>query len=409
MPLRSLTLVAGLLLWSVASAQEPYYNATGSMDQGYVDPSYGDPNMGNQYVGDYSEPAAMMPPGMDGYNQAMPAYGGPMMGDASGGGYPVPQNLPPIPESWLNSMWDPVPCIEVSGEAMFAQPNMPGSVPLANQVLFPSGLGGINTKFNQPWITGAKITGEAHLDPLWSVLGSGFIVDGPNRSGIPLGVQDLTYFVASDAGLGLGPLSNLPAGFPTEADAVSMDWDFETYGADINVLMHYIPLKGPINDVAFGGGCRYLSVQDRVGLNFVDELNSLSGSLHAKTSNEMIGPQFYSRFRFMTPSKRIRCSWETKIALAANFADDYTAVGSNGYANVRSTTQFTPIVEGNALVEFFVVNHVTLYAGFFMLWADEVDRAANLFTSDINEFGNGNKHTGDLWMFGPRVGGTFSY
>src|SRR5690606_13044976 len=47
---------------------------------------------------------------------------------------PAPADLPPIPQSWLRSLWDPQPWIEFRAEALWLHPDFPDSVPLGSQI-----------------------------------------------------------------------------------------------------------------------------------------------------------------------------------------------------------------------------------------------------------------------------------
>ncbi|WP_145256844.1 hypothetical protein [Planctomycetes bacterium Pan216] len=311
----------------------------------------------------------------------------------------VPE-APPIPKSWTVSCWDPAPRLEAKAEAVFLQPNMKQSVSLATQ--YPFGEQQVRTTLNQPYITGARIIGEYHFGIPWSIDSTFFLLLGPDREGIPLGTPDFAYFLSNNSGLGPGPLENLPPGFPQVADDMFMDWDLRNYSVDANILRHWTPLKTYINDVVLGLGVRWYQLDETVTVTYVDQLADNQGALRAQTENNMIGPQFVFKIRSQVV-KRVRISWETKIAMLANIVDDRTqVVGAS--VNEYSRTQFSALFEGNATAELFITKWLTAYGGFQMLYLDRVDRASGQFADDVDVFLSDHKAIDFLWMFGPRAG-----
>lgn len=322
---------------------------------------------------------------------------------------PIPsqEELPPIPESWLMSYWDPQPRIEVRGDAVFLQPNMYQSVRLATQ----SG-SNITTKLNQGFQTSGRGEVEVHMNHIWSLQGSVLYMDGPISNNVPLGNTTSGAPILISQAVG-GPLYNLPATFPTTATSMNMNWRNELFNSDAHLLCHYIPIKGPANEFVYGVGARYMAYNERVTVNYNNATTATTGQLYSVSENSMIGPQFLFRGRVNGPGPRLRLVSEAKIALLSNFVDDRTstytsAIGQTGSARY-SRTQFASVYEGNFLVEFFVIRHMCIFGGFQIFYMDRVDRASGQFNANVATFTSQHKSIGDSFMYGPRAGVVLSY
>lgn len=329
-------------------------------------------------------------------------------------GEPTPQDLPPIPEVWLKSLWNPQPRLEIRAEAVWLQPEFDRTRALARQFqsndAFIFSLVDVSARADEYYVVAPRIAAELHANEMWSIEMTSFFLDGPNQDNVSFGQADVPYLMTTAAG---GPMFNTPAGFPAVADSVTVDWDFETFNADATILRHCIAMHGPVSDFAIGIGARYFRIDEKARLLAVDELNGLSGQLDVDVENRMAGPQVVMRTRLQGPGKRIRSVAEAKIGLMANAAENSTALGAGGVVvatGFASQTRFAPLVEANFLFEFFVAEHATVFGGFQIYYLDRVERVAEQFNPDLAVFASGaDRDIGTMFMFGPRVGIVFSY
>lgn len=319
----------------------------------------------------------------------------------------APADLPPIPASWSVSAWDPKPTLEARVEAVWLQPQFIGTVPLftefipdVNQNVVSSSVTG---DLHSRYIAAGRVTGEAHLSVNKSIDGSIFYLNGPDHSAM-LGARDGTKFLTTANG---GFFNNLAAGFPTVADFAQIHWAFENWGADASYLHHWVPLKGPVNDFAIGLGARGMFIDERTTLTFINELDPSQGDLRAKSENLLLGPQLMARVRIQSPLARLRAVAEIKFGLMTNATETRTFIFVDGVQLATGSynrTQFSPIVEGNFLLEYLVTNHLSVFGGFQTLYVGRVDRAARQITQNQAQFVTRHENIDDLWMYGPQAG-----
>lgn len=384
---RNMLVAVGWLAWSVAAMAQP---------PGYV-----------------ADPAALPPGGPPaGYPAGSP------LGITVGDG--LPAETPPIPESWLNSAFNPQPLVEARVEAVFYKVDFPESPSLAAEYRvnaqnaveqFP-----LSADRGRDYTTAIRGALDFHFNEFKSMELVGFYFMGPD-SGVPLGSVDTTKFLSSGGAQTpvneRGFLTNLPAGFPTVADTLRLDWDFASYGAEFNFLHHFICPKGPVSDLAIGLGGRYFHMQEKVTLTAINELDNQIGRLRSESENSLAGPQIIFRGRVQTPLKRWRATAEGKIGFMANSAVDDTAL-SVGNADNRigfrqTETRFAPLFEGNFGFEYLLFNHMTLFGGYQILFIDRVDRAVERLSPDLNAYGGPQREIGSLLMMGPRAGVVIHY
>ena len=164
-----------------------------------------------------------------------------------------------------------------------------------------------------------------------------------------------------------GYMRNLPAGFPIVADQLTINWKLKTLGTEMNLFKHFILQQGPVSDLAIGIGGRYLQLQEKVQLTANDIANDRIGILGADTDNQLGGVQLIARARLQMPLKRWRLVTEGKLGLMANSysADTRVVVPRRNYLaeGSQGDTVFSPLVEGNFLLEFFVARNVTVFGG----------------------------------------------
>lgn len=324
-------------------------------------------------------------------------------------------DLPPIPDVWLNSLFTPQPTLEARLEAVWLQPDFPKASPLARQAqLNPDAISfsinDVPANSKEQYIILPRLALEWHLNSALSIEGTAFFMDGPDQVDGPLGVPDQTFLLTAGAG---GPIVNAPVGFPAVADRMIASWDFETFGADISLLRHWVFMHGPGSDMAVGLGVKYLRMDENVRVGMFDEISGLDGRMTVKSENNMLGPQAILRGRVQGPTRRLREVAEAKIGLMTNSVTSRTTLEGGGFATVNGASdhvRFAPLIEANFFVEFFLAEHVTIFGGFQMLYVDRVERASEQLNPDLSAFVLGeNRFIGSAFLYGPRAGLVISY
>lgn len=323
-------------------------------------------------------------------------------------------NLPPIPQSWLMSAWDPQPRFEARLDAAFLQPRFATSKPIAKQVQAYQDhylINDISLDSHSEYTAGVRAAFVWHLSEFKSIEFEGFFVDGPRQRNLMMGQSDFSLGLGAGV-FPAGPMVNQPFDFPSISEEGRFDWNFETFGAEVNWLHHFIALKGPVSDAAIGVGGRYLGMLEGVQVRFLDEIALLSGGMTTDVENHMFGPQFIARARLQSPFKRIRLTTEGKVGLMANAVQTSNTLTSNAGIFGKSDntdTIFSGLFEGNFLVEFFITKHLTVYSGYELLYASRVVRASEQINPDLTNYVTTGKTIGDMFLHGPRVGLAFNY
>lgn len=329
---------------------------------------------------------------------------------------PVDGTLP-LPESWTSSMFDPQPRLDVRVEAIFLQPSFQDSSPLATQTqsnginfeLVPVGIRG-----NGEATTSLRGAIEYHLNEQGSIETAGFYMFGPDQANYRLSQVDQTYYF-DGAAIPLnqrGYVFNAPQGFPLVATDAFVDWQFHSWGGEVNALHHFICMKGPASDLAVGIGTRYLAVNEEVRLNIFNELDGGAATMASESKNHIYGPQFVGRARLNGPGQRIRWLFEGRIGLMANTADHSNEISTIATPEVRAgdvETRFAPLFEGLFACEVYIWRNLVLIGGYQLLFVDRVDRAAGHFYGDINVFTQAPDNLGSLFLYGPRAGLLWSF
>lgn len=332
----------------------------------------------------------------------------------------TPPGAPEIPQGWLASFWNPVPCVEIRGEALFLQPNFEPSVGLAKQTQIDPSTSQVRDVFvsasgSEQFIAAPRLVLEYHLNEFKSIEAVGWVLDGPNQNLSPQGANDSPYFLSIDAvdPRARGPLANLPPGFPQVADEFLINWEFRSQGAELNWLHHFIIQHGLHTDVAVGIGGRYFGMVENAQLSFRDIANGLEGRMTARVDNEMGGPQVIGRTRWQSPLRWFRAVAEGKIGLMANTTETrmnlFTSPLGYNVGNRYTTTVFSPLFEGNFYFEFFLTRNITVFSGIQLLYADRVNRAGGQFEQDVNRFLYDPDRLGSVFLWGPRVGLVLSF
>jgi hypothetical protein len=341
---------------------------------------------------------------------------GPVMGSTMGEpGRPIygggdPNALPPIPESWLNSAFNPQPKIEGRAGVVFWKPTFDQSPALGSQIR-SNGTGGlVDQQFvlrsTSEYVAAPTLDFKWHCNEFCSIETGGWFMDGPRNRSFLVGPAD--FFIR------LNQLNGFPGTFPMIADQGVVDWDFKSYSWDINMVRHYIYPKGPISDFALGVGFRYIGIYESVEARFTDEISAVAtnGMMRVNADNSLFGGQFLARARVQSPWKKVRMLAETKIALNYNPADVSSRVEASGGAfgqNSSVLSLFSPTFEGNFTVEYFVTPNLTVYGGFNMFFAERVMRASEQFSPNFDNFLNKQQSYGSLYMFGPTAGLVLNY
>ncbi|MBY0589309.1 hypothetical protein K2X85_19210 [bacterium] len=327
----------------------------------------------------------------------------------------------PLPESWTNSLFDPQPRLELRAEAVWLQPNFDNSYPLARQTQ------SINQQFRQVDI-GVRGEGEPiatprgtieyHWNEQGSVEASGFYMDGPQQTNYNLSNADQAYYFDSNASnpLERGFLVNTPPGFPLTATDATLDWSFRTWGTEINLLHHFVSMKGPISDLAIGLGGRFIKIDENVNLNLANEIDSTSAVMGVESRNSAAGPQFVARGRVNGPFKCVRFTAQGKIGLMANGTQYKNTISTAGPAAFIAPSSFSdsqvifsPLFEGLFGCEIYIWRNFVVFGGYQLLYMDRIDRAGGHFSQDLNQFTQPSKDFGDLFLYGPRLGAQWSF
>lgn len=323
----------------------------------------------------------------------------------------------PLPESWTSSMFDPQPRLDVRVEAIFLEPSFQNSSPLATQTQsngIDFGLVPVGIQGNGEASTAIRGSIEYHLNEQGSIETAGFYMFGPDQANYRLSQVDQTYYFNGTA-IPLnerGYVVNAPVGFPLIATDAFVDWQFHSWGSEVNALHHFICMKGPASDLAVGVGARYLAVNEEVRLNIFNELDGGAASLASESKNNIYGPQFVGRARLNGPGQRLRWLFEGRIGLMANTADhsnEIATIESPAARNGDVETRFAPLFEGLFACEFYVWRNLVLFGGYQLLFVDRVDRAAGHFYGDINVFRQAPENLGSLFLYGPRAGLLWSF
>ena len=332
---------------------------------------------------------------------------------------PVQSSGLPLPEAWTNSLFDPQPRLELRAEVDWLQPSFNNSVPLALQTI-PNG-GAYAYQQQAVGVFGAgqmvavpKGTVEYHWNEQGSVEMSGFYMSGPSQSNYRMSNIDQTYYFNGDAPnpAERGFLYDLPHGFPGVATDANLDWDFRTWGTEINMLHHFICMQGRVSDLAAGFGGRFLEVDENVSLRVSNELDRTSATMSSDTKNHLGGFQFVGRARVNGPGNRIRWTAEGKIGLMANGNQFNNTLLTNTYGPAQFsdvTTNFSPLFEGNFGCEVYVWHNLVVFGGYNLLFVDRVNRAGGHFHQDLNAFINTQEDLGSLFMYGPRLGALMTF
>lgn len=325
-----------------------------------------------------------------------------------------PPNLPPIPQSWLASAWDPQPRFEVRFDVAFLQPDFATSRNLARQVQTNQNkylINDVGVDSHSEYTAGVRTALEWHFNEFKSLEFQGFFVDGPRQRSVPMGQSDFSLGLGAGVFPG-GPMVNQPFDFPRISEEGRFDWNFEAFGAEINWLHHFIHPKGPLSDVAIGFGARYMGILENVQVRFLDEILLFSGNMQSDVENHLYGPQVVGRARIQSPFKRIRLVTEGKVGLMANAVQVNNQLTSNaGIFGISDNTDtiFSAIFEGNFMFEFFVTKHLTVFGGYELLYASRTLRAPEQLNPDLTNFVSPQKQIGNTFLHGPRVGLVFAY
>jgi hypothetical protein len=328
----------------------------------------------------------------------------------------------PIPESWTNTLFDPQPKLELRMEAIWLQPNFDDSFPLAIQTQnvgqqfqqVPVGVFGEGEPIASP-----RGTIEYHWNEQGSIEASGFHMDGPDQTAYNLSGSDQAYYFDSNASnpLERGFVDNAPAGFPLTATDATLDWGFRAWGTEINFLHHKVCMQGPISDLAIGLGGRFIKVDEDVTLRLTNELDSSSAIMGVESRNSASGPQLTMRGRFNV-FKCVRFTAEGKIGLMANGTQyKNSLLVTNPAATFLPPTQtfsdseivFAPLFEGLFGCEIYIWKNFVVFGGYQLLYMDRVDRAGGHFVQNLGQFLVPEKNLGDVFLYGPRLGGLLTF
>jgi len=370
-------------------------------------------------------PGLQSPPGdvgLEAYAGVGPQQFGRQLGTQEG-------QIPGIPQAWAMSMWNPAPYFVIKTELMFliTDFNAPNHVPLDTPSLASSQrlavqpqvnktgqfeFQNVNLGLDTPSLVVPRLTMECYNADRCRSFEAGFWASvGPART-VTLGNNDFPYFVTTPVTVGSGaiiPVTNTPAGWPGTVDDIQFRYTNQVMNLEGMYWIHYTPDKGTVSDCAWGFGPRYFFSHEKIRVdyrNFVNNDYQVVGQLSDHSKNDLFGVQVGAKAILQSPCKWIRSSWEAKIGLMNNEVRNNTEIVSgdqilNGHAERH---QLSPLFEGNCNLEFFVSQYVTFYAGFHVLYADRLDRAAEQFSSDLATFLGPQKNQSDILMYGPKFG-----
>ena len=353
-----------------------------------------------------------LPPGPQG--QGMVGYPGPGPQDA---GFPANQ-LPPVPQAWMNSAFNPAPLLTVRTEALFWRSNQVNSPGLARQAdIVSGGTFGVVDRGVDP---GSRffLTPRISVERSWPIGGhslevSGWGAVGPNTTET-IGRPDFPLYLGGFAvGTVVTPaiVNNAPASFPLIADVASARIRQSAGDVELMWWKHCSPLKGAVADFAWGLGARYLWLNERLTARFEDQTTGSAtpfGELHVHSQNDLYGPQFGLKSILQFPLRKFRIASDAKLALLNDdvrhtnqVLTSVAADGTNG-RYVRSQLAFA--FDGSLTAEFFLSQYVTFFAGYQVLYVDRVERATTQLSADFAAFIATKKNQDTLLYYGPKIG-----
>lgn len=246
---------------------------------------------------------------------------------------------------------------------------------------------------------------------------TGFWMGGPNQTNTDV-VQgqnvDFPFFVDANNPIPLarGFLTGLPAGFPTIADQFTTDWSLNVWSISGSWLKTYDRPDRVLEHFAFGLGLRYLHISEDVTANFINNPSAQTGSLDVETTNNVIGPEFLSRGTFKVIPRWVAASAELRAGLNGNAVSDRKTILVNGTSTASGSTEsvvFSPSVEGNFMLDFRPMRHVSIFTGYQVLYVANVDRAVEQLDPNLGSFVSGASNQGQLFLHGPRLGLRVTY
>ncbi len=354
---------------------------------------------------------------------AMLPEGGGALLDAPPGAYGMPdmqgpgERLPPVPQAWMNSAFNPAPVVLLRTEAMFLRSNQGASEPLARQAdIVNGGVFGLVPRGVQPE-SRMFLTPRISMERLWPVAQrslelSGWASVGPNatealgRGDFPLFLGPVTVGTTTP-----GLITNAPASFPTVADVGTVRIRQTVGNVELMYWKHASPMKGAVADIAWGFGGRYLWLNERLTARFEDQVAGSAtpfGELGVRSQNDMFGPQFGAKSILQFFPRRFRVVSEARIGLLNNDVRHSesvtTSVGADATGGRQSSSHLSVAFDGSATAEFFISQYVTFFAGYQVLYVDRVQRASAQFTGDLTRFVGDKQNEGSLFYYGPKLG-----
>ncbi len=166
---------------------------------------------------------------------------------------------------------------------------------------------------------------------------------------------------------------------PNDRDEAKVNWDFQSFSNEINVLRHTTPMKGPIDEWSWGWGIRSVNVTEKMQARFTDVITNEIGVATANVKNKPDRVQMIGRGRIQTALKRFRISAEGKIGF--NYNQSPPALASKVFGGWLGTERFrqrvlntysvfSPSFEGNFIFEYFLTHNLNVYGGFHLYYCE---------------------------------------
>lgn len=298
-------------------------------------------------------------------------------------------------------------------EGLLLQVDGERSTPIATQAQLDA-FGVLNTAFVPvvvPDLGGAmpKLTITLRTPGGDAVEVAGSYMGGPALRPRVLSRFDFPYFLdatAADPGA-RGFLSNLPAGFPVEANRLVADWRFHEWGLACDWV--YQPGADELDsgDWGLGAGFRFLQLSDGVDLSITDETNQRTARLSVDCTNDLVGPEILVRRWIRLPTQWVIGMVEARAGLMTNAVEDSKEVVVSG-ARASSGTirhhEWASVVEGNLFVHCISIRGVTVFLGYHVLFATGIDRAVSQLEPDLARFVGAVRPGEGFLQHGPRFG-----
>lgn len=329
-----------------------------------------------------------------------------------------PKETSATPTTNLADWFDCCRRATIRAEALYLKPDEARTLRLANQVQ-PNARGilfraALRANAPEEGFGVPRLTIEWPIDDRNLYEMTGFYMGGPERSGRSLSGFDNPFFLDANAAdpLQRGFLTNLPANFPTQADRMLSDWDFQTWGVSLDRIGYRERLAWWPGALGMGVGLRYFGMIEDFDVRAIDEVNGRSGQLAVEVDNHMLGPEILVRGETVLAQGRLRGLAELRVGLLGTAATVRKRVLVGGAVTGTGSSvrgQLSPLVEGNFFLEVTTWRQLVVFGGYQVLYLAGVNRAPEQIHTNLAQFVGTGADLETLFLHGPRVGVRLDY